>query len=80
MNNNVATTNIKLPSKLKKKLAQAAHSVGKEQSWIVIQALQDYLEKLDRHCLVEEARRQSLLASRHATNDETDLADFIIPA
>jgi len=58
-----------LPSELRAQLEQAARALHRGKSWIIIHALESYLEKLQFNLLAEEARRQSLLAAQ-ADNDE----------
>lgn len=58
------TTSIRLSARLAARLEQAAARLSREKDWIVANALEDYLGKLSGEELVQEARRQSLLASR----------------
>ena len=65
-----ATTSIRLPVTLKKDLEKAAHVLHRGKNWIIIQALEAYLKKTHYAALVEEARRQSLLAAKKSQSDE----------
>jgi hypothetical protein len=47
---------------------RTARHLNKGKNWIINQALDEYLRKLDREALIAEARRQSLLASPDAEN------------
>lgn len=58
------TTSIRLPPKLRNQLDQASHNLHRGKNWIICRALEDYLMKLDRRKFIEEAQRQSLLASK----------------
>ena len=42
----------------------------KRKNWIINQALEEYLRKVRRESVAAEARRQSLLASDSAMEDE----------
>ncbi|MBI1789647.1 MAG: hypothetical protein HYR60_19100 [Acidobacteria bacterium] len=65
-----ATSSFRIPDHLRLRLEETARHLGKGKSWILNQALEEYLNRADRHGLVEEARRQSVLASRAASPDE----------
>lgn len=64
------TTSIRLEASLAARLERAASQISRGKNWIVTSALKDYLERLDRSDLATEARRQSLLASRHRQRKE----------
>lgn len=65
------TTSIRLSPRLRRALEQRARSEQRGKNWIISRALEKYLEAepLD---LAEEARRQSLLASRSSAEDWAD--------
>lgn len=65
------TTSIRLPSALRAQLEQAARALHRGKSWIIVHALESYLEKLQFNLLAEEAHRQSLLAAKR-DNDKED--------
>jgi predicted transcriptional regulator len=51
-----------MPDELRQRLERTARRLKKGKNWIINQALDEYLLKLDRDALAREARRQSLLA------------------
>jgi predicted DNA-binding protein len=57
------TTSVRLPTKVQEQLENATSKLHKGKSEIIIEALEEYLMKLDEKNLVAEARRQSILAS-----------------
>ena len=66
------TTSIRLPSHLRDDLEEAAHSLHRGKNWIIKKALEEYLERLHRHNLAEEARRQSLIVAKAEANGDDD--------
>lgn len=66
------TTSIRLPTKLREDLEQAARSLHRGKNWIIAKALEDYLAKINSSHLAKEARRQSLLASK-TDKDEAEI-------
>ena len=64
------TTSIRLSPQLRLRLEKTAHALHRGKNWIIIQALEAYLEKLQFNLLVAEARRQSILAAASAGNQE----------
>lgn len=48
----------------------AARRLSKRKNWIVNRALEEYLDRHSRTKLRQEARRQSLAASRRAWKDQ----------
>jgi predicted transcriptional regulator len=64
------TTSIRIPEDLRHRLERTARHLNKGKNWIINQALDEYLRKLDREALIAEARRQSLIASRDAENGD----------
>ena len=61
--NNSETTSIRLPRHLRQQLEQASHLLHRGKNWIIVQALQLYISQMLDTQLIEEARRQSLLAN-----------------
>ena len=58
------TTSIRLKPDLRQKLDRAARRTGLGRNTLVVQALHRFLDPDFRESLAEEARRQSLAASR----------------
>jgi predicted DNA-binding protein len=70
------TTSIRLEPDLREKLEKAAHNLHRGKNWLISEALRRYLEQLESSGLAQEARRQSLLASKfHHTDWELWEAD-----
>ena len=67
------TTSIRMPSDLRLELEQAAHNLHRGKNWIIIQALKNYLGQLQDQKLIQEAKRQSLLACESDKASEQDL-------
>jgi len=60
------TANFSLPLELKQQLDGVAKTIQHSTSWIVAEALKQYLGRYHRHrTLAEEARRQSIRASQY---------------
>ena len=57
------TTSIRLSHELREALDQAARHLRRGRNSLITEALRTYLTSLRRQDLVDEARRQSLLAS-----------------
>ena len=76
------TTSIRLPPELRQRLEETAQQLQRGKNWIIVQALEAYLDKIEDRPFIEEARRQSLMASGVVTSDEafwennTDTADW----
>ena len=64
------TSSFRMSESLRMRLEAAARHLGKRKNWVISRALEEYLAKTSRESLAEEARRQSLLASRATTADE----------
>ena len=60
-----ATTSIRLRPELRQKLDRAARRTGLGRNTLVVQALRRFLDPDFQESLAEEARRQSLAATRH---------------
>ncbi len=68
------TTSIRLTADLRLQLDHAAQRLHRGKNWLVSQALIEYLAKLGEAKLVNEAQRQSLLASKaDRANEESDM-------
>lgn len=67
------TTSIRLPQDLNNQLNQAKHLLHRGKNWIITQAVKRYLAELTPLNLSEEAKRQSLLASKASCEDEQNL-------
>jgi predicted DNA-binding protein len=59
-----------MSNELRDRLEKAARRLKRGKNSIVTQALEEYLEKLSRSKFLEEARRQSILASTSSNEDE----------
>lgn len=66
------TTSIRLPHALRIQLEKTARETHRAKSWIIIQALESYLQQMQYKLFEEEARRQSLLVS--VGDDKEELA------
>lgn len=66
------TTSIRLSPELKGQLEHASQQLHRGKNWIITQALEEFLTKLDKSLLTKEARRQSLLASQTQTSEQQD--------
>ncbi len=66
------TTSIRLELSLSKKLEKVAHNLHRGKNWLISEAIRKYLEQLENPNLAQEARVQSLLASKQR-NTNTDL-------
>jgi predicted DNA-binding protein len=71
-----ATTSVRLPLELKGKLERTAKHLRKNKTWIVVQALEQYLQDKDREALAAEARRQSLLSNLATDSYDAQLEDW----
>lgn len=71
MTRHTTTTSVRLPAALQAQLARAVRSLHKRKSWIIIHALEMYLETLQTKSFAKEARRQSLLAAKLDDPEET---------
>ncbi len=69
------TTSIRLSPRLRRALEQKARAEQRGKNWIISRALEKYLEEGSAD-LVEEARRQSLIASQASGEDWAEDADF----
>lgn len=65
-------TSIRLEASLSRKLKKVAHDLHRGKNWLISEALRIYLEQLENQNLVQEARKQSLLANKQKSIN-TDL-------
>jgi predicted transcriptional regulator len=56
---------------LRTRLEQAARRLNRGKNAIITLALEEYLDKFNRQRFLEEARRQSILASAETREDES---------
>ncbi len=64
------TTSIRLPKELKRELERKARSSKRGKNWVIKEALELYLLGSSHDALRAEARRQSILVSKHETKDD----------
>jgi predicted DNA-binding protein len=64
------TSSFRLSNELRDRLEQAARRLKRGKNSIITQALEEYLENLNRTKFLGEARRQSILASASPSEDE----------
>ena len=70
------TSSFRMSKELQRELADAAERTGKAKNAIIIEALVQYLQAMERESLAAEARRQSELVSRNEQDaDWYGLAD-----
>ena len=74
MTHNV-TTSIRLPVVLRARLDKVANKMHRGKNWIIIHALESYLENLQLTMLVKEAHRQSILACKSDKNETQSWED-----
>lgn len=75
------TTSIRLPPELRDQLESTSHRLKRSKNWIIVHALEEYLPKINNQRLVEEARRQLIIASKYDSNEsweqDTDTSGWI---
>jgi predicted DNA-binding protein len=64
------TTSIRISAELRARLEEAARQSQSGKNRIIAQALEEYLDRISRQRFLEEARRQSILASAAPLDDE----------
>jgi predicted DNA-binding protein len=64
------TLGFSISNELRKRVEHAARGLKRTRNSIITQAIEEYLEKLNRSNFLEEARRQSILASALPNDDE----------
>ena len=67
------TTSFRLTPELRQQLDYLSHSLQRGKNWIIIKALQEFINKKNYTILVEEAKHQSLLASQYETNEDENI-------
>lgn len=65
-----STSSIRIPADLRERLERTAKYLKKGKNSIIVEALDDYLKRMDRGAFADEARRQSLIAAASAGQDE----------
>jgi predicted transcriptional regulator len=65
-----STSSFRISDELKARLEETARRLQKGKNWILNRALEEYLARHSATNLREEARRQSLLASRKRGKDQ----------
>ncbi|HEY7338916.1 MAG TPA: ribbon-helix-helix protein, CopG family [Bryobacteraceae bacterium] len=65
-----STSSFRITDELKAQLEATAHRMNKGKNRIINEALKEYLDRHNPEWLRAEARRQSLLASKHKWKDE----------
>ncbi len=58
------TTSIRIEADLAEQLTRAAARLARGKNWIITQALEEYLARVNQYDLAVEARRQSLVVAR----------------
>lgn len=66
------TTSVRLSQELRLQLDHASQRLHRGRNWIINQAIAEYLAKLGENRIVNEARKQSIRASK-ADSDEIDI-------
>jgi predicted transcriptional regulator len=64
------TSSIRISPELRARLEEAAEQLQRGKNRIIIEALEEFLDKVSRQRFLGEARRQSLLASADSGGDE----------
>jgi predicted transcriptional regulator len=65
-----STSSFRISDELGARLAKTARRLNKGKNWVINRALEEYFERHSQETLRQEARRQSLLASRKRWKDE----------
>ena len=64
------TSSFRLPDELRTRLDRFVRQSKRRKNWIIVHALEDYLDRHEALSLAAEARRQSLLGSKKPQADE----------
>ena len=64
------TSSFRISNELRVQLEEAVHRLKRGKNAIITEALQEYLNRIDQQRFLEEARRQSILASAAPGEDE----------
>lgn len=70
------TTSLRLDARLRRALERRSRREGRGKSWIINRALENYLMDEKSSTLEDEARRQSLLASKSLSGDWVEAGEF----
>src|SRR5215475_2452900 len=65
-------SSVRISDELRYRLERTAKHLKKGKNWIINQALDEYLRKIDRDTLAVEAQRQSLLASSAEAGEHSE--------
>jgi predicted transcriptional regulator len=68
------TSSFRISNELRTRLERAARRLNQGKNAIITLALEEYLDKFNRQWFLEEARRQSILASAALNEDEIQWA------
>lgn len=66
------TTSIRIDASLAEQLERAASRLARGKNWIITQALEEYLARVNQDDLAAEARRQSLIVARRERRRRND--------
>ena len=72
------TSSFRISEELHSRLKAFALLMNRNKNWVILQAIQEYLDRHDQELIAAEARRQSLLANAAAHADDEawfELAD-----
>lgn len=72
------TSSFRIDERLSARLDGTAKALGKNRNWVLLRALEDYLDRVSLEGLAEEARRQSSLVAAWEGADAAlwkDIAD-----
>ena len=64
------TSSIRISPQLRERLEETARHLQSGKNRIITQALEEYLDRVNRARFLEDARRQSILASAADADDE----------
>jgi predicted DNA-binding protein len=63
------TSSFRMSEGLRDRLERTATHLGKRKNWVITRALDEFLDRIGREALTEEARRQSLAAGGQGDED-----------
>jgi predicted DNA-binding protein len=64
------TSSFRISNELQARLEEAVHRLKRGKNSIITEALEEYLDRINQQRFLEEARRQSMLASAVPNRDE----------
>ena len=64
------TSSFRISNELHARLEEAVHRLKRGKNSIITEALEEYLDRINQQRFLEEARRQSMLASAVANRNE----------